>query len=108
MRRESSRWKNTRVERPSTSSRLLWWYNHKIRSLPSGKMLLIEGLAHDVGLEIHIADRTTQALPDGKQVKFTLYWPEPGHWEDADFIVHVGSLRRDGHASAERSEANEE
>ena len=48
------------------------------------------------GLGIHIADLATNALPEGKQVKFTFYWPDADHWEGADFIVRVGSLRLDG------------
>jgi glucoamylase len=111
----------------TVSPRMVWRYSHKLRSIPPGKILRIELMApavihwsadgwntiqdartHDVGLGIHIADLSTQALPEGKQVKFTFYWPDAGHWEGADFIVHVGSLLRNEPASAERSEANEE
>ncbi len=110
----------------TVSPRLVWRFNHKIRSLPAGKMLRIETLApavihwsaddwntvqdvttHDVGLGIHIADLTTQALHEGKQVKFTFYWPDAGHWESADFSVRVGAFHRDGTASAERSATDE-
>jgi glucoamylase len=106
----------------TVSPRLVWRFNHKIRSLPAGKMLRIETLApavirwsaddwstvqdattHDVGLGIHIADLATQALPEGKQIKFTFDWPEAGHWEGADFIVNVGALSRDGSVSGVRS-----
>ena len=108
------------------SPRMVWRFNHKIRSMPSGKMLRIETTApavihwsaddwntvqdvtaHDVGLGIHIANLTTEALPEGKRVKFTFYWPDAGHWEGVDFIVCVGSLQRDGPASVERSETDE-
>jgi glucoamylase len=111
----------------TVSPRMVWRFNHKIRSMPSGKILRIETIApavihwsaddwntvqdvtaHDVGLEIHIADLATKYLPEGKEVKFTFYWPDADHWEDKDFIVHVGSLRRDGPAPSERSEADEE
>jgi glucoamylase len=44
-----------------------------------------------VGLEIYIGDLATAALPEGKQVKFTFYWPDAGHWEDTDFAVRVAS-----------------
>ena len=90
---------------------LVWRFNHKIRSLPAGKILRIETLApasihwsaddwntvqdattHDMGLGIHIADLTTQALSEGSQVKFTFYWPGAGHWEGTDFIVRIGPL----------------
>jgi glucoamylase len=105
----------------TNSPRLVWRFNHKIRSLPAGKMLRIETLApavihwstddwrtvqdataHDVGLGIYIADLATKALPEGKRVKFTFYWPDAGHWEGADFIVQVGALSRDGPVSVER------
>ena len=97
----------------TVSPRMVWRFNHKIRSMPPGKSLRIETLApavihwsaddwntvqdataHDVGLGIHIADLSTEALPEGRQVKFTFFWPDAGHWEGADFIVHVGSLRQ--------------
>ena len=93
----------------TVSPRMVWRFNHKIRSMPPGKILRIETLApavihwsaddwntvqdattHDVGLGIHIADLSTNALPEGKQVKFTFYWPDADHWEGTDFIVHVG------------------
>ena len=54
------------------------------------------------------ADLTTEALPEGRRVKFTFYWPDAGRWEGADFMVAVGSLRQDGPASAGRNEADEE
>jgi hypothetical protein len=69
----------------TVSPRLVWRFNHKIRSMPAGKILRIETMApavihwsaddwntaqdvtaHDVGLGIHIADLSTQALPKGK------------------------------------------
>jgi len=110
----------------TVSPRLVWRFNHKLRTLPHGKILRIELMApasihwtaddwktcydlrtHDAGLGIHMADLPTKALPEGKQVKFTFYWPDPGHWEGKDFIVRVGSFHRDGTASAERSETDE-
>ena len=79
----------------TVSPRMVWRFNHKIRSMPAGKILRIETLApavihwsaddwktvqdvtaHDVGLGIHIADLPTKALPEGKQIKFTFHWPE--------------------------------
>jgi len=109
------------------SPRLVWRFNHKIRSLPPGKMLRLEtptpavihwsaddwktvrdATTHDVGLGIHIADLSTKSLPEGKQIKFTFYWPDADHWEGKDFIVRVGSFRRDGTAASERSQNDEE
>jgi glucoamylase len=111
----------------TVSPRMVWRFNHKIRSMPAGKILRIETMApavihwsaddwntaedltsRNVGLGIHVADLKTQALPEGKQVKFTFYWPDAGHWEGADFIVHIGSMRRDGPAPSERSEDDEQ
>jgi glucoamylase len=95
----------------TVSPRMVWRFNHKIRSLPPGKSLRIETLApavihwsaddwstvqdataNDAGLGIHIADLSTQALPEGRRVKFTFFWPGAGHWEGLDFTIHVGSL----------------
>ena len=103
----------------TVSPRMVWRFNHKIRSMPAGKILRIETLApavihwsaddwktvqdatsHDVGLGIHIADLATKALPEGQQIKFTFYWPDADHWEGTDFAVRVGPLRPDKTASA--------
>ncbi|GFE61760.1 glucan 1,4-alpha-glucosidase [Geobacter sp. AOG2] len=89
----------------------VWRFNHKIRSLPAGKILRIETLAPavihwsdddwntahdtatlDTGLAIHVADLATTLIPEGKQLKFTIYWPDAHHWEGVDFTVAVGSL----------------
>jgi glucoamylase len=78
--------------------------------MPSGKILRIETLApavihwtaddwntvqdvtaHEVGLGIYLADLMTNTLAEGEQVKFTLYWPDAGHWEVADFVVTLTS-----------------
>ncbi len=109
------------------SPRMVWRFNHKIRSLPGGKVLRIETLApavvhwsaddwttvqdattHDTGLGMHIADLATQALPDGREIKFTFYWPDADHWEGEDFSVCVGPLGRDGLAFAEKEEGHGE
>lgn len=113
------------LKEKTVSPRLTWRFNHKLRSLPPGKILRVETLASavihwtaddwetcqdmktlDGGLGIHLADLTTPSLPEGTQIKFTFYWPDAGHWEGNDFMVRVGSFHRDGAASAERSETN--
>lgn len=95
----------------TVSPRMVWRFNHKIRSMPAGKMLRIETLApavihwsgddwktvqdvtaHDTGLGMHIGDLATESLPEGQLVKFTLYWPDANHWEGKDFAVQIGSL----------------
>ncbi len=92
------------------SPRLVWRFNHKLRSLACGKILRIETLApalihwsadgwnttndvntHDVGLGIHSIDLATEALPEGREIRFTFYWPEANRWEGADFLVRIAS-----------------
>jgi glucoamylase len=104
----------------TVSPRMVWRFNHKLRSTPAGKLLRIETLApavihwsaddwntvhdvtaHDCGLGIHIADLPTKAIPEGKHIKFTFHWPEADRWEGKDFIVQVGSGRGDEPASAQ-------
>ncbi len=111
----------------TTSPRIVWRFNHKIRSMPAGKILRVETIApavihwsaddwktvhdvpsHDVGLGIHIADLSTKSLTEGIQIKFTFYWPEADRWEGADFIIGVESLQRDRSASVSRSETDGE
>ncbi len=94
----------------TVSPRMVWRFNHKIRSLPGGKVLRIETLAaavvhwsadgwrtvqdattHDTGLAMHIADLPTQALPDGREINFTFYWPDADRWE-GDGLQRSGRL----------------
>ena len=101
----------------TVSPRMVWRFNHKIRSMPAGQNTAHRdagagrhslecrrlehqsrtSTTHDVGLGIHIADLPTKALPEGKQIKFTFYWPDADHWEGADFIVRISSLHRKAH-----------
>ena len=92
------------------SRHMVWQFNHKLRFMPAGKILRIETMApavihwsgndwhtvqntatHDVGLGIHTADLATSELTQGKQVKFTFYWPDAGHWEGVDFVITLTS-----------------
>ncbi len=101
------------------SPRMVWRFNHKIRSMPAGKNLRIETMTpalvrwsaddwntfsevttHDVGLRIHIADLTTKTLPAGKNIKFTFYWKDADHWEGNDFIIRVAASQEKEHVSA--------
>ncbi len=98
------------ITEKTVSPRIIWRFNHKIRSIPCGKILRIETMSkavihwsdddwktvHDLKdshqiLGIHFADLPTKSLPVGKQIKFTFYWPEADHWEGTDFIIDVGS-----------------
>ncbi len=109
------------------SPRMVWRYNHKLRSLPPGKILRIELMAkavihwtaddwktfqdlktHDAGLGIHMADLPTENLAEGKQIKFTIYWPGADNWEGTNFTVRIGSFQQDSTDAAEGSENDEE
>jgi glucoamylase len=93
----------------TVSPRMIWRFNHKLRSMSSGKMLRIETLgpavvhwsgddwktvqdvtARETGLGMYLADLATASLPEGQNVKFTFYWPDADHWQGADFAVHIG------------------
>ncbi len=113
------------LKEKTVSPRLTWRFNHKLRSLPPGQLLRIELMApavihwtaddwktcqdlktHDAGLKIHLADLPTQSLPEGKQIKFTFYWPDASHWEGNDFMVRIATWRREDFVSADRSGTN--
>jgi len=94
----------------TVSPRLVWRFNHKIRSMPAGKSLRVETLAptvihwsvddwktpqdaksRDVGLGLHVADLATQSLSAGREIKFTFYWPDAGDWEKTDFAIRIST-----------------
>jgi glucoamylase len=94
----------------------IWRFNQKSRRMPVGNTLRIETLAdaqvhwsldawrtvydtptHDTGLGVHIADLPTADLLLGVAARFTLFWPEAGHWEGVDFEVLVE--RDDNHTA---------
>jgi glucoamylase len=98
----------------TASTRVVWGFNDKIRSMPSGSTLRIEALfpaiihwtgddwttvrdtsTRDIGLGIHVTDLATDGLPTGGRVRFTFYWPHVDRWEGTDFVVRVGPVRRD-------------
>lgn len=110
------------LKEKAVSPRLTWRFNHKLRSLPPGKILRIETLApavihwtgddwktrqdlktRDAGLGIHMADLPTKSLLEGKQIQFTFYWPDAGHWEDKDFTVRIATWHREGAVPAKRN-----
>jgi glucoamylase len=45
----------------------------------------------NTGLGVYVADLSTQKVPNGKEIKFTFYWPEDNHWEGVDFSIRVDS-----------------
>ncbi len=99
----------------TASPRAVWRFNHRIQSMPAAKVLRIETLApamihwsaddwatvrdattRDTGLGTWIADLPTQALPGGRRISFTFYWPQSARWEEANFVVRVALPVSDG------------
>jgi glucoamylase len=94
------------IDSKTVSAYVLWQFNHKIRSLPAGKILRVESLAagsvhwsmdgwstaqdsqmSDTHLGLYMADLPTQNLPKGGKVEFTFYWPGDDRWEGKNFEV---------------------
>lgn len=113
------------LKEKTVSPRLTWRFNHKLRSLPPGKILRLELMApgvvhwtaddwkmchdlktHDAGLGIHIADLATQNIPEGKQIQFTFYWPDADRWEGQNFIVRIAAWHREDTVPTKRSGTN--
>ncbi len=97
------------INSKTVSPRMIWRFNHKIRTIPCGKILRIETMAnaiihwsdddwktvHDIKnsrqiLGIYFFDLPTESLSEGRQIKFTFYWPEVNRWEGIDFEIHIG------------------
>ena len=93
------------------SPRMVWRFNHKIRSLPSGKMLRIETLTpavvhwsaddwrtvhdtttRDTGLGVHTADLEVGRLPGGARIDFTFRWLDAGSWEGVNYSVGIDAV----------------
>jgi hypothetical protein len=106
--------------------RVVWRFDHIIRSMPPGHTLRFETLApaivrrtsdewatardaptKDVGLAIHIADLAAGALPVGGQIMFTFYRAGAGRWEGTEFVVRVGPLSPMRPDRPEGTDANE-
>jgi glucoamylase len=85
-----------------------WRFNHKVRSIPEGKLLRVEVLSPakvhwsvnnwetavdtktlDTGLGVYVADLPTDKLPAGEQVLFTFFWLKSQRWENTDFVVTI-------------------
>jgi glucoamylase len=96
------------LEKKMTSSRVMWRFSHRLRTMPARKLLRVEvrapAIVHwsaddwqttndtptaDTGIGLHMVDLPTSELPPGRSVRFTFYWPEAGHWEGRDFFVTV-------------------
>ena len=96
------------VEEKSESPYTAWRFNHKIRSIVSGKILRIETqvkaivrwtckdwdthqdtLTDETGLGLHVAELSTKDLEAGRNIAFTFYWPDAGGWERENYEVEV-------------------
>jgi glucoamylase len=87
---------------------MVWRFNHKLRTLPAGKVLRVEVLAPavirwsadrwqnprdaetaDTAIGMHVADLQTDGIAEGETVSFTFYWTDAKRWEGVDFVVTV-------------------
>lgn len=92
----------------NVSPYVLWRFNHKIRTLPAGKILRVEapasGMVHwsadgwatsqdvpmqDTHIGLFAADLPTQKLSAGGSIEFTFYWPDGDRWEGQNFTVSI-------------------
>ena len=92
----------------TTSDRIVWRFNNKVRAMPPSRTLRVEALApavvhwsvdawrtvhdtptRDTTLGVHVSDLATGQLCHGDRVHFTFYWPEAQRWEGTDFLVCV-------------------
>jgi glucoamylase len=98
------------IKGKADSPHAAWSFNHKIRSMPSGKILRIETqvkasvrwtfdnwdsfqetATEDTGLGLHVADLSTKGMRPGTKVAFTLYWIDAGKWEGQNYEVEIRS-----------------
>lgn len=96
------------IVKQTTSDRITWRFNNKLRGMPAGRTLRIESLApavvhwsldgwrtvhdtptRDTTLGVHVVDLETRHLGLGKRVDLTFYWPDDGRWEGVDFLICV-------------------
>jgi glucoamylase len=95
------------VEKTS-SARISWRFNNKLRSMPAGRTLRVETLApavvhwsvdgwrtvrdsptRDTTLGVHVVDLETSSLAIGDRVDLTFYWPGGDRWEGDDFLICI-------------------
>jgi glucoamylase len=94
--------------RQTTSDRIVWRFNNKVRAMPANRRLRVETLApavvhwsvdgwrtardtptRDTTLGVHVCDLGTRDLRGGDRVDLTFYWPEADRWEGVDFEVCI-------------------
>jgi glucoamylase len=92
----------------TTSHRVIWRFNNKVRAMPPGAALRVETLAaavvhwsvdgwrtvrdtatRDTTLGVHVVDLPTTQLGAGACVDLTFFWPDANRWEGVDFAVGV-------------------
>jgi glucoamylase len=92
----------------TTSDRIIWRFNNKVRTMPASRTLRVETLApavvhwstdewrtvhdtsmRDTTLGVHVCDLATSELRSGDRVHFTFYWPGADRWEGVDFLVCI-------------------
>ena len=92
----------------TTSRRVSWRFNNKVRTMPARRTLRVETLARailhwsadgwrtvhdtatsDTTLGVHLVDLPTTRLRHGASIDFTFYWPDADKWEGADFCVSI-------------------
>jgi glucoamylase len=90
------------------SPHAIWRFNHKLRTMPSGRTLRVEvpapATVHwradgwqtthdaetwDAGLGLHVADLPTNGLPAATMLVFTFNWTAHGRWEHIDYAVET-------------------
>ena len=92
----------------TTSDRIVWRFNNKVRAMPADRTLRVETLApavvhwsadgwrtahdtatRDTTLGVHVSDLGTRDLRCGDRVDFTFYWPEVDRWEGVAFSACI-------------------
>jgi len=96
------------LRKKTTSSRITWRFNNKVRAIPLGRTLRVETLdaavvhwsvdgwntvhddpTRDTTLGVHVVDLATQHLCQSARIDITFYWPEAERWEGIDYLVRV-------------------
>jgi glucoamylase len=97
------------IVQQTTSDRIIWRFNNKVRTMPANRTLRVETLApavvhwsvnewrtvHDTStwdttLGVYVCDLETSPLRGGDRIHFTFYWPEADRWEGMDYLVCIG------------------
>jgi glucoamylase len=96
------------IEEKVGSNYIIWRFNNKVNSIPSGKTLRIEVLSpakihwstngwketqdsptNDTCLGVHFVDLPSEEFSPGTQLIFTIYWKDQDLWDGRDYQVKV-------------------